>query len=483
MNNGDIKEARRISLKWKWAISTGMGFLVIFALFSFFIFRSITFSMYEQERNSVDLTLNQIGNRLGSETKISSSGIDLLRPENQYLDRSSHQNNNLYTNSLFTSLARQDIVVSIYDLNGKNVFTSREDPVKFKRVDQQQFSRKSGMLVGRKPIIGKENRPIGYAQVVNRLTSYKKNYNRLIWVFLLSTVTVFIIVSVFGYLIAAYFLRPINMVHETMVELENDPQTNSRIPNMKQNDELSDLATEFNNMVNRMQRYTEQQRQFVEDVSHELRTPVAVIEGHFKRLNRWGKDDPKIVDDSIESSLEETQRMKSLVSEMLDLTRADQIEINYANETTDVVKLVTQVYNDFKMIHPEFKFMLDNDVMGDPIVQIYRNHFEQVLIILLDNAVKYSGKRKEIHMSLSSNTQSVEIAVQDFGEGIAEDSAKQVFNRFYRVDKARSRDKGGNGLGLSIAQRLIEEYQGNISLESSLGHGSIFRIELPILSR
>jgi signal transduction histidine kinase len=133
------------------------------------------------------------------------------------------------------------------------------------------------------------------------------------------------------------------------------------------------------------------------------------------------------------------------------------------------------------MIHPEFQFTMDNELIGEPIVQIYRNHLEQILVILLDNAVKYSRERKEIHLSIANTKQFVEIAVQDFGEGISEKDLKLVFNRFYRIDKARSRDQGGNGLGLSIAKKLIEEYHGTISLESSVGSGSVFKIELPIL--
>lgn len=113
---------------------------------------------------------------------------------------------------------------------------------------------------------------------------------------------------------------------------------------------------------------------------------------------------------------------------------------------------------------------------------MYRNHLEQVMIILLDNAVKYSTTRQEIHISVSTDSDGVAIAVQDFGEGIAAADRARVFNRFYRVDKARSREKGGNGLGLAIAKQLVEGYRGTISVDSALGHGSIFRVDLPVLS-
>ena len=316
--------------------------------------------------------------------------------------------------------------------------------------------------------------------MVDTLTSVKRTQQKIIWIVILLTIVAFALISIFGYLLATYLLRPINVMNNTMKQVTDDPQTELRIPDLERNDELSDLAIVFNDMLDRMQRYIDQQHQFVEDVSHELRTPVAVIQGHMEMLNRWGKDDPKILDESLQASLDETKRMKSLVQEMLDLTRADQLEIHFSKEETPVMRVVNQVFNDFKMIHPEFTFTLDSDVHSNPIVQIYRNHLEQVLIILLDNAVKYSTKRKEIHISAAEDMHNVQIAIQDFGEGISEEDVKKVFNRFYRVDKARSRDKGGNGLGLSIAQRLVEGYHGQISLESSVGYGSIFRITLPI---
>ena len=114
-------------------------------------------------------------------------------------------------------------------------------------------------------------------------------------------------------------------------------------------------------------------------------------------------------------------------------------------------------------------------------LKIYRNHFEQIIIIILDNAVKYSTDRKEVHLSISSDRQTFEIAIQDFGEGISKDDLDKIFNRFYRVDKARARTKGGNGLGLSIAKQLLESYKGRITAESVIGQGTIFRIYIPVV--
>ena len=119
---------------------------------------------------------------------------------------------------------------------------------------------------------------------------------------------------------------------------------------------------------------------------------------------------------------------------------------------------------------------MDNELTEPTWTKIYRNHLEQIMVILMDNAVKYSTDRKEVHLSLAKTKLEAQIVVQDFGEGISQENIDKIFDRFYRVDKARSRDKGGNGLGLSIARRLVEGYHGKMTVESALGQGSLFRI-------
>jgi signal transduction histidine kinase len=301
---------------------------------------------------------------------------------------------------------------------------------------------------------------------------------KLIWIGIIVVVAGIII----SYLASSTILRYLKVINNTVDDLNSKPDSDSRIKIRKSNDELYDLTVNINKMLDKMQAYTNQQKEFVEDVSHELRTPVAVLEGHLSMLQRWGKDDPEVLDDSINSSLQELKRMQSLIQEMLDLTRVEQIDSEYLDQVTEVEPLFTQVYNDFKMLHPDFVVNFDDDIEKGSKVKIYRNHLEQVLVILLDNAFKYSGERKEISLSASTNESLLEFVVQDFGVGIEKKDLKQVFNRFYRVDKARSRKRGGNGLGLSIAKRLIEVYQGTITVESVLGSGTVFRVELPILN-
>lgn len=470
------------SLKQKWALATGIGVLVIVSLFTVLLFYRFSGVLLQQERTQVANTLTAVTTRINTNKQLTSDSVEGALA---FQDRQPKQQRNWYSDSLATNLVRHDVTVEIYNVHAKRLFSSRQTKtVKFTPVKQQKVTTvKSGnqsILVGRQPLINQKGQIIGYVQVIDRLDSYHNTVRQVASLTAVLIVLAVLIAALFGYILTAWLLRPINEIRNTMNEIKKTPDADIRVPSIQSHDELAALGNLFNDMLDQMQRYIDQQQQFVEDVSHELRTPVAVIQGHMEMLLRWGKDDPEILTESLTASLQETKRMQSLVAEMLDLSRAEQIEVNYGEEVTDVSELVNQVYNDFKMIHPDFVITLDNDVNRDLFVKIYRNHLEQVLIILLDNAVKYSETRKEIHVSLSKTQTMVNIAVQDFGEGIAADDLQKVFDRFYRVDKARSRNKGGNGLGLSIAARLIDAYHGKISIESSPGYGSIFQIELPI---
>ncbi|WP_099974980.1 sensor histidine kinase [Lactobacillus terrae] len=302
--------------------------------------------------------------------------------------------------------------------------------------------------------------------------------------FILKIIIIGVVVLIAGiivsYVSVSTVLRSIYSINDTVDRINKKPDSDARIKLKRDKDEIYDLTVNINKMLDRMQNYTNQQKEFVGNVSHELRTPVAVLNGHLSMLQRWGKDDPKILEDSINSSLQELKRMESLIQEMLDLTRIEQIDEDYLNQVTEAKPLFDQIYNDFVLLHPDFHINFDNDVRDGSFVKIYRNHLEQIVIILLDNAFKYSKDRKEINFSTSTNSNELEVAIQDFGQGIPKKELKQIFNRFYRVDKARSRQQGGNGLGLSIAKRLVEVYKGTLTVESVEGSGTVFKLELPL---
>lgn len=480
-----------LSLSAKWTLLTSL-----FVMISVIAFASVTYNrsintLIAEERQTMKKTMENVKNRLeisNNELSIRNTAYYLSdsngRLSSQPTERTLEANL-LRLNSFISELSRPELGVSVYNIEKNLVFETKNSQYSYFGGEKNELSQKiingeTGFLAT-SPIKSQNNQDvIGYVQLFYDLSKVDKVKKQLLntyfWLVLLS-----ILVSLaFGFLLSNYFLHPFKKITEIINEIKSDPQTEARMPLLNTNDEFSDLSKVFNDMMDRMQRYIEQQQQFVGDVSHELRTPVAVIEGHLKLLNRWGKDDPEILEESLGASLQEINRMKSLVQEMLDLSRAGQIDIHHLNDTSDAKEVIHQVYNNFVMLYPDFTFILDDDLPQEMQVGIYRNHFEQVLIIILDNAVKYSLNRKEVHVSVSYRMNYLDIAIQDFGEGIKEEEIEQVFNRFYRVDKARSRNKGGNGLGLAIAKQLIETYSGSIGVESVLEKGSVFRIQLPL---
>nr|WP_082622457.1 HAMP domain-containing histidine kinase [Lacticaseibacillus saniviri] len=450
-----------------------------------------------QERNTVKDTVNAVVQRL-SPVRSNLTVADVV----PRIDVSSAQDkddpaagamptetshSSLFSDSVLQKLSREDITVSVYDRSGTYVFTSHNASVDLKKVSDLQLSDEVNGdfdgIVGRAPVhSGSTGKLIGYIQVTDAMNAFHVTMRKITAVIYASSIFALLFSMLLGYVLASRFLKPIKRITDTIDIVNEEPQSSVRIPELKHHDELADLVVEFNGMLDRMQHYIDQQSDFVQDVSHELRTPVAILEGHLQLLNRWGKDDPEVLEESLSASLQEITRMKSLIQEMLDLTRADQVDIQFPNAVTDIHQILQQVVNDFRMIHPDFTFTFDDALEGETFVRMYRNHVEQVLIILMDNAVKYSTSRKEIHISAANEEEGVAMAIQDFGEGISPEDRKRVFNRFYRVDKARSREKGGNGLGLAIAQQLIENYKGTIEVDSALGHGSVFRVNLPVIT-
>lgn len=489
------KELKGPSLTIKWAAASSFFIFAIFTIFAVITYKSSVNLIVKEEREWLERTVFEVKNRLATsnhELTVSDVYEKLKTPtvdtENLNRKKLTVEGSLMEMDSMLSELGEPSLFLTVYDTSGTLIFETQKGQSKLlkkkKQVAEiQTFNNKTGFLMIQ-PLYSKEtNKEIGYIQAFYELSSFYEIRNRLLLTLIILEVISFIISSILGFLLSSYFLRPLKILRDTMDTIRKDPQSDIHMPNIHSNDELADLAEIFNEMLDRMRRYIDQQEQFVEDVSHELRTPVAIIEGHLSLLNRWGKKDPEILDESLEASLQEIVRMKSLVQEMLDLSRAEQVDVQYSNYTTDAKQVVYQVFNNFKLLYPDFVITLDDDLAEEVTLGIYRNHFEQLLIIILDNAVKYSTTRKEVHISISKTLNEFEIAIQDFGEGIPKEELEKIFNRFYRVDKARARNKGGNGLGLSIAKQLVENYKGRIDAESVVHQGTIFRIFLPIIEK
>lgn len=443
-------------------------------------------TLRENEKNQTIVYAQVVSDLLSrkSENLTAADIVSILNEAEQY---EQGQNGIYKKNSSFYPM-NEELNIRVFDTSRELIFQTQQwqDPLQVSSTLETKFvplSTGEESIQVTMPILSRTNRLlIGHLQIINRmakLTEMKKQLQKLYIQLLIMEALVAIGLA---YFISRLISKPIEQIHDIIASINEDNIDSKRLIIPKKNDEFAVVSQQFNELLDKISFYISQQKHFVEDVSHELRTPVAIVEGHLKLLNRWGKDDPEVLEESLEASLAEIKRMKTLVQEMLDLSRAPQVREQYKDATTEVVNTLTQIVSNFKVLYPDFTFVLDIDSKADLLSPIYRNHFEQVIIILLDNAVKYSTNRKEIIVSLSTVADQVEIGIQDFGMGLSEEDKKKVFSRFYRVDKARSRERGGNGLGLSIAKELIEGYNGSISLTSHLDQGTVFKVKLPIVS-
>ncbi|HBF38835.1 MAG TPA: hypothetical protein DDW50_16140 [Firmicutes bacterium] len=219
---------------------------------------------------------------------------------------------------------------------------------------------------------------------------------------------------------------------------------------------------------------------FVANVSHELRTPITSVKAMAETLINGAWKDQAMLDRYLEAIDQESDRLSNLINDLLDLAKLDS-NVEASKEPFDFIQLITEVQERFINTNSEKGlFALDLPDSDLPEVEANRDRIKQVLINLLDNAFKYTPPGGQVRLSVWLENGRIKVAVSDNGIGIPKEDLGRIFERFYRVDKARSREKGGTGLGLSIVKHIVESYGGKIEVESSLHQGSVFTFTLPI---
>lgn len=242
-------------------------------------------------------------------------------------------------------------------------------------------------------------------------------------------------------------------------------------------DELRRLAQTLNAMLDRVQTAFVRQGQFTQDASHELRTPLAVLQGNAELLDRWGKDDPAVRDRCIAAIRRQVEYMNHLVENLLFLSRGDNRAQVLRPEEIDLPAFLAEIIGDRREIdsHHEYSLRAEGGLRlrADPTL------LRQLLLILLDNAAKYTPEGRGMHLSAARCGAITRISLRDEGCGVPPDQLDKIFERFYRVDKARARATGGSGLGLAIARTIVSLHGGEIHAENAAEGGLRVVVELP----
>lgn len=300
---------------------------------------------------------------------------------------------------------------------------------------------------------------------------------------------------IFGTMKIRRTLKPLDEIAQTASRLSNMTFDEEKFQNLEEaiskispvisderiytgDSELHGLEEAINNLLERMRDSYKQQARFVSDASHELRTPISVIQGYANMLDRWGKNDESVLNESIEAIKSESENMKNLVEQLLFLARGINGKTQINPKEFLLNDMMNEVLEESKMIDEKhiYKYYSSEEI----IVQGDISLLKQVARILIENAAKYTEENEVIMLKTGINEKDEPyFSIQDNGIGMDENDIPHIFERFFRADTARVRKNGGTGLGLSIAKWIVDGHKGYFSVLSRKGIGTRITIFLP----
>jgi heavy metal sensor kinase len=283
-----------------------------------------------------------------------------------------------------------------------------------------------------------------------------------------------------GYWLSRRALAPVDSIVQTARAISGT-NLNSRLKKLQTGDELQRLADTLNEMLDRIESAFLRITQFTADASHELRTPVSLVRTEAELALRRSRGEAEYRE-SLQHILSEAERATSLIEELLALARADSGRETLHMRPVDLKETLRGIVEGWRQVATirDLQFSADLEA-SEPFVSGDETALRRVVNILLDNAFKYTPSPGAVKLSLGRKGDKAVIAIEDTGIGIPPGEHARVFERFYRVDKARSREMGGTGLGLSIAQWVVTQHGGVIEVKSEVGEGSRFNVELPLV--
>ncbi len=329
---------------------------------------------------------------------------------------------------------------------------------------------------------------VGLLQVAQSLFTVDEVQDHLVDQLLLGILGGLLIALVVGAVLAGRVLHPIAQITEVARRIGGSSDLSHRIelfPRPRQ-DEVGKLAATCNAMLDRLEHAFTVQRQFIGDAGHELKTPLTAILGHANLIRRRGQDHPELVNEATWAIIEQAERLHRLTSELLDLTRIEEQEI--ACDVVSLGQIALEVVRELTpLAQGKVLSLQDTSLKGTAtLLRGDRDKLKQLMVNLVDNALEATPAGGyvwvEARPEAPDHPQRVLLIIQDTGCGIEAHDLPHIFERFYRVDKARSRATGGNGLGLAIVQEIVRRHDGQMEVESKPGAGTRFHITFPAFS-
>jgi heavy metal sensor kinase len=302
----------------------------------------------------------------------------------------------------------------------------------------------------------------------------------LLWMF--GTLIPFIVsvIAVAGYWLMRKALRPVDEITKTARTMTST-NLSERLPLISTGDEIERLSNALNEMITRLDAAFQNIARFTADASHELRTPLTILQLELEGIVQHPELAPQLVD-QIESALEEAHRLSRIVENLLVISRLDAGAIAIEKLPLNLSELVASTVEPMQLLAEEKPVLLHCDVSPNVYVKGDQSHLKQLILNLVDNAIKYTPASGQVTIRVTSDDHFAVLEVIDTGVGITSEALPRIFERFYRADKARSRNSGGAGLGLAIVRAICDAHQGEIKILSTDGLGTHFFVKLPLVA-
>ncbi len=288
---------------------------------------------------------------------------------------------------------------------------------------------------------------------------------------------IMLLLGVFSFYMAKFLTLPIQRF---TTFINNMPKESLQHVQIQSKDEIGQLALAFNNLIDRMAELEDKRRAFVSNASHELKTPLSIIKLLSDSLMQTENPDPGFIKEFLSDMSKEVDRLTRIIEKLLDMTKMDSSHASMQYVHTDIREIVQEVYDKLVPLARSKNIALTlNQPETEVILPVERDTLTEAIYNIADNSIKYTESEGTVAISVSRDLGNIYIAVSDTGIGIPKEEVQKIFDRFYRVDKARARETGGTGLGLSIAMDAVKLHGGHIEVKSEEEVGSRFTITLP----
>jgi two-component system, OmpR family, phosphate regulon sensor histidine kinase PhoR len=308
-------------------------------------------------------------------------------------------------------------------------------------------------------------------------------------IILVFIVSVIIIISLI-YIISYFYFKRVSKEVTDLITLSEKIKEGDRdsLVKVQGKDELSQLGKSLNALAEkisdefkRLKKLEKVRSEFLGNVSHELKTPIFSIQGYIETLKDGAVNEPEINVDFLDRMDKHAERLNTLVSDLIEISKIESGELKLSYRFFEIQEFIRSVIEELNSLAVANDVTLEYNSSSNQAVSVFadKEKIHQVMINLIENAIKYNKKNGSVTIELKNESKNVIVSVIDTGIGIPEEHHSRIFERFYRVDKTRSREIGGTGLGLAIVKHIIEAHKGNISIESKVDEGSRFSFSLP----